>query len=380
MTANSAKIMLMKLLLQMIAFLFLASDLQASYRLASIALIRCTQYKDYHDILQVLPLKPGSVAQFGGVKRGALQQALSMPGSVIVPHPVQLFKNFHTGMRLERSRDGRFLRGTSAFGYRTYFELLESSGGAASAKVVEETSAISRQFEDREAKLAGVLSKAEQRLANPPVPFAASTIGAYAKMLSRLQVNASGKKNDPTKFNYQNPDKAMGSLIEANRYALVKEGPWTIKDLEHLNGMILANSKEENILSGHLRDVESSASTFFMTETRFFEQDQHSDIRKLQVYEKMLDYRDVRVATQAVLDDINSKSQHSLSEILLYYKELMLIHPFMRGDSRTIRPLINKLLLQNGFDPIIKGRLKEYFLYYSPEEYLYFVLRQNTEA
>jgi len=64
----------------------------------------------------------------------------------------------------------------------------------------------------------------------------------------------------------------------------------------------------------------------------------------------------------------------SLQEILGIYRDFLIIHPFVDGNGRTARILLDYMLMKSGFPPAPHDKATRDILFYSPREtYLGFI-------
>ena len=283
-------------------------------------------------------------------------------------------------MLLQVSKKTReYLLGVTALGEKVYFRIAGSADDPVlRVQVIKPTAEIKGFFFDAKSHLPRLTQLAEKNLKlNTMTALTKEITRDWSEKLAVFQIEGSGKKNDTEFLLNKDADKSFQSLVNAYQYALRVNPPYSIDHLEEINSLVLGDNALKDARVGKVRRIAQKGHILLVNTPTDIQVGQGAKSKYLEINEAMLYDEDVPDATKHVLDRINNLANPKLTDILMVYRDLMLIHPFRYGDSRTIRALMAAMLLKNGYKPLVKGRFKGFFIYNTPEEYLFEILSKN---
>ncbi len=360
---------------------FLSSILWGNSGLHKISLERCSgSDRLWPDLFDSPPFREGEIHSFSGLHFNVFVSMISNSSSALVPSPIQWDKRYLRGMLLQVSKKTReYLLGVTALGEKVYFRIAGSADDPVlRVQVIKPTAEIKGFFFDAKSHLPRLTQLAEKNLKlNTMTALTKEITRDWSEKLAVFQIEGSGKKNDTEFLLNKDADKSFQSLVNAYQYALRVNPPYSIDHLEEINSLVLGDNALKDARVGKVRRIAQKGHILLVNTPTDIQVGQGAKSKYLEINEAMLYDEDVPDATKHVLDRINNLANPKLTDILMVYRDLMLIHPFRYGDSRTIRALMAAMLLKNGYKPLVKGRFKGFFIYNTPEEYLFEILSKN---
>ncbi len=304
---------------------------------------------------------------------------------ILLPNP---FENpdleYNSGIRLV-SRDGEHFLGFLAGGHRRYFRkniheqketlYLTQENKEIRARFTDFTKEVEKNWHHFEEKHEGFFfdSKNKEELVR------------FSTELADFQISRSVH----TSFSFewsknQEGETARNALKDAYKYALSLRRPIRWSDVKKLHKMVLRGATLE-IQPGTSRGQRNLGLLKFST-LAFLERGERM-LSKFETHgkegsilrEQLLNAYRVPLAVDWLKSNMaDLQKTKNFKEILFFYRNFMLIHPFYSGAiSRIARIVQAKILVDAGFDPRIKGEFKNFFLYNDDESYIWNVMRAN---